>query len=655
MKRILFIILFILSSNLYASEMTNEWGGTNWPYYGMPGKFTITKLPVTDQTNIGPLSTNVIIQKLSLRNSIGATNTYPFLSAIIVHQIGTANDSDIARVHVYFDTNGIWDGDEQEFRTNVINNTNTGSKFPKDYSPTTFENGVANYGAVVSDEVGLHLPWRHTWYFYVTIDTPQNITDKAIIDTRIYALKMFMNVNVYWEQNMANIDTDINARLNVTATRFVIEGEPPPPGINVNTPFNLTIKAVDGFGNIDKEFTGTIWFTSTDPSAVLPYTSSSPYTFTLADEGVKVFSNFRLLSGPKENIYASDGAGGLLDGISDDIIVLSDVDHFKLIGDGTNLPADPTITAGVSLSNLGVTNITAVAYNYLSSIISSYTGYVYFESSVGGQYDQYPADVSNRYQFTGTGGDDGSHDFPASQFILTKAGKQNLIVTDGVHSGEWLNITVQPAAYSKLIIECETNVTAGSYFNLKIQATDPYENLVSGTSTDLSLEIERLDNVTSDPVNAVLPPLPLSLSGGEVNLEEGNRIKINEGGIFKITVTDINTPNITVSENISVTLRLEKGDNSAVAYNYIHPENNRSVDLYYDNKTAGSLSVDVEIYTISGKLVKKFTPQATSPGINRLLSWDITNDGGERVKSGVYIVLVKGGAKEERHFVVVVR
>ncbi|MBU1077246.1 MAG: hypothetical protein KKH98_08135 [Spirochaetes bacterium] len=655
MKKIIIIPLLFFAITLSANPGTNEWAG-GWPYPLNPGLLTIIEYAVPDQTDIKPLTTNLLIQKFSIRNDIASTNNLPTLTSIRLDMIGSAIDTDFSNVHLYYDSDGAWNGNELEFRTNTTNNYILGTKFVKNYSPGQFENSIVNFGEIGSDEMGLHLPWSNTYYFYITIDVSRNVVDMGTIDTRIYGVKMFMRCSgSYWEQNMVPVDTSINARFNVVATNLKIFGEPPAPGINVDTAFPLTVKAMDKYGNVDKEYTGTVYFSCTDPNAVLPYTASAPYTFVPGDQGVKVFNGFKLYSGPKENITVSDGAGGLNDDVSDDIIVIADVDHFKMVGDGTNLPYEPTITAGQPLSILNVTNIRVTAYNYLSAIIQDYQGSVYFRSSLPGKYNSYPASTNTKYTFTGIGGDDGSHDFPASEIFLTKSGKQNLVITDGTHTGEWLNITVQPADYSKLVIECETNVTGGTFFNVVIKATDPYDNIITGISTSISLEIERLDDVTDKAVEAVYPSGDLQLSSGQVTISDLNSVQINEGGNFRIKVTDLNTPSISAYKNVIVSLTIEGSRNSAVSYNYIHPGGSQSVDIYYNNTKDTGIDVTVKIYSITGKLVKEFQPQSAVPGINRFKSWNAKNDNGDTVSSGVYIAVIKGGSTTERHHIVVVK
>jgi N-acetylneuraminic acid mutarotase len=60
-----------------------------------------------------------------------------------------------------------------------------------------------------------------------------------------------------------------------------------PAGATAGTPFDLTITAVDRYGNTAASYTGTIHFDSTDPfGATLP----PNYTFTAADAGVHTFA-----------------------------------------------------------------------------------------------------------------------------------------------------------------------------------------------------------------------------------------------------------------------------------------------------------------------------------------------------------------------------
>src|SRR5262249_5933057 len=69
-----------------------------------------------------------------------------------------------------------------------------------------------------------------------------------------------------------------------SASAFVLSA---PATVTPGTPFDVTVKAVDMFGQTALGYTGTVTFTTsdTDPAVVLPPT----YTFTAADHGVHAF------------------------------------------------------------------------------------------------------------------------------------------------------------------------------------------------------------------------------------------------------------------------------------------------------------------------------------------------------------------------------
>jgi N-acetylneuraminic acid mutarotase len=98
-----------------------------------------------------------------------------------------------------------------------------------------------------------------------------------------------------------------------------------PAGATSGTPFNLTISAVDRYGNTATSYTGTVHFGSTDPQgASLP----EDYTFTAADAGVHTFaaratlftagSQTVMVSGtglPAGAVSAWQGEGNTLDSV----------------------------------------------------------------------------------------------------------------------------------------------------------------------------------------------------------------------------------------------------------------------------------------------------------------------------------------------------
>src|SRR5262249_44536711 len=78
-----------------------------------------------------------------------------------------------------------------------------------------------------------------------------------------------------------------------------------PTTTNAGTTQTFTVVALTPNGATDTKYTGTVYFTSTDPHAVLP----AKYTFTTADDGMHTFS-VTLNTAGTQSITATDAALG---------------------------------------------------------------------------------------------------------------------------------------------------------------------------------------------------------------------------------------------------------------------------------------------------------------------------------------------------------
>jgi hypothetical protein len=86
-----------------------------------------------------------------------------------------------------------------------------------------------------------------------------------------------------------------------------------PNTVTSGTPFDVTVKAVDVFGQVAFGYTGTVTFRTTDrdPNVVLP----ADYTFTAADQGTHTFSGaFTLITPGDQTLTVSDTADNTLIG-----------------------------------------------------------------------------------------------------------------------------------------------------------------------------------------------------------------------------------------------------------------------------------------------------------------------------------------------------
>jgi len=71
------------------------------------------------------------------------------------------------------------------------------------------------------------------------------------------------------------------------------------------TPFSITVRAEDVYGNTTSGYTGTVGFSSSDPDAFLP----TPYKFTTNDLGAKTLGGVILRAVGTQTITVSDNSG----------------------------------------------------------------------------------------------------------------------------------------------------------------------------------------------------------------------------------------------------------------------------------------------------------------------------------------------------------
>src|SRR5438552_2057156 len=71
------------------------------------------------------------------------------------------------------------------------------------------------------------------------------------------------------------------------------------------TPFGITVRAEDVYGNTFSGYTGIVSFSSSDPNAFLP----TPYQFTSNDFGAKTLGGVILRASGTQTITVSDNAG----------------------------------------------------------------------------------------------------------------------------------------------------------------------------------------------------------------------------------------------------------------------------------------------------------------------------------------------------------
>jgi ELWxxDGT repeat protein len=273
---------------------------------------------------------------------------------------------------------------------------------------------------------------------------------------------------------------------------------------------SITVVAEDSFGNIVRNYTGTVHFTSSDPQAVLP----ADATLT---EGIGTFAGILKTSG-SQSITATDTVFSTLSGHG-----LSQVR--PALASSFNVNAPTSTTAGSSFS------VTVTALDPYSNIATSYTGTIHFTSS------DPQAALPPDYTFTAS--DAGVHTFTAT---LKTAGNQSLTATDttlGSLTGNQSNIAVSPAAVSRLAVTgFPTPTVAGTAQTFTVTAQDAYANLVA--SYRGTVRLSSSDGQASLPASYTF-----------TSTDNGVHVftaTLKTAGLQSLTATDTTTPAIAGTE-----------------------------------------------------------------------------------------------------------
>ncbi len=241
------------------------------------------------------------------------------------------------------------------------------------------------------------------------------------------------------------------------ATHFTVSA---PASAAVGDTVTVTVTALDGSNAVATTYAGTVHFTSTDGSAVLPPNS----TFA---GGVGSFT-VRFSTSGSQHVTVTDTSTSSIKGTSGAVNVTQNTTHLSAT-------ASATATAGTSFV------VTVKALDGSSNVVTGYAGTVKLTSND-------PAAVLPPNSTLSSG----QHAFTVT---LKTAGAHTITATDtttGV-SGTTATITVAPAKTTHLLVTAQTSVAYGVPFVVAVTAQDAYENTVTTyggtvhlTSTDPS-------------------------------------------------------------------------------------------------------------------------------------------------------------------------
>ncbi len=233
------------------------------------------------------------------------------------------------------------------------------------------------------------------------------------------------------------------------ATQLIVSA---PGTATAGTAVSVSVTAQDAFGNTATAYTGTVHFTSTDASSVLPANN----TLTA---GAGNF-NVTFKTAGNQTVTATDTVTGSITGTSGTIAVSAAAASQLAVS------AVGTATAGVAI------NSSVTALDAFGNTAISYTGTVKFAASDSGGSVVLPTN------YTFLPGDNGVHVFFSALTFVT-AGTQTLTATDtisGSINGTSSGTLVSAAAANHLAVTAPGTATAGVAINTTVTAQDQYGN-----------------------------------------------------------------------------------------------------------------------------------------------------------------------------------
>ncbi len=181
-----------------------------------------------------------------------------------------------------------------------------------------------------------------------------------------------------------------------------------PSSVLAGTPSSMTVTAQDPYGNTAVTYFGTIHFTSSDSTAVLP----ADFTFTTTESGSHTFSNVTLRKAGNATVTGTDTIDHAIAGQASVTVNAAAATHFAI-----NLPF--AVNPGTPFT------FTVIAQDPFNNQSGLYPGTVHFTSSDGS------ATLPGNYTFSSS--DKGLHVF-SNGALLRTVGAQTITATDTVQS-----------------------------------------------------------------------------------------------------------------------------------------------------------------------------------------------------------------------------
>ncbi|MFZ5953193.1 MAG: hypothetical protein ACOYXC_20990 [Candidatus Rifleibacteriota bacterium] len=331
------------------------------------------------------------------------------------------------------------------------------------------------------------------------------------------------------------IASSSNAAVDEGEANVVIEGGrvadlriDAPASVKAGEPFSITVTALDEFGNIADNASGTWTFSTSDGN---PYPGTMPPAYTLvpvADKGQHTFHKMSILynGDPNATISVTDGT---VSSDSQPILVLpGELKEFDLF-------ANSPQTASQSFE------VTITARDFYDNVKFDYDGnIVFYDDKTGGKSTYNPATINTGDWVSGVATLSPGVSFTKVETVHVKTQGDN---RNGISNDIQI---INAPAHSLLIDVSTTQPEAGTAFSVIVKALDEFGNIATDYGNTVTFS-------TTDSHGSVLLPVDYSFVPGDSGVHEWlTAFKLISPGAQSLTVTDLINATMTYEMPLTV-------------------------------------------------------------------------------------------------------